>query len=652
MRFFTFIAVVLYTASTLSAQIPTGWLGNNRLLFPSPINANVGIGTPTPTRPLEVTGTANGAVMSANNSNAASTAIAITGTTVAGTAIKADGGTGTAIHANAPAGTALLTTGRIRFQNLIQQNTFTQILASDASGNIAWRDASTLGGSGGGTAGWGLLGNAVTTAGQFLGPTTLMPLEFKINNFRAGWIEPAGNGNNANTFLGYMTGLVNSTGSYNTAVGVQTAYNNISGVNNSFFGALAGLSNTTGRDNTFLGLSAGKSNTDGKNNCFVGFEAGVSNASGNTNTFMGYQAGQNNNGIGSNTFMGGFSGRDNTTGWGNVFLGNQSGVNSVTGSQNVCIGTASNFNTASGGTGDANVAVGFSTNLIGSNNTVLGSYSAIASITSGITNATAIGYSAKVSRNNAMVLGDPTVAAYTVAIGTANPSSGYKLHIVGDALATGGLWTSSDSRFKKNIETIKKASEIVQHLEGKTYEMNTKAFPDRNFDEGKTYGFIAQELAKVVPEAVRMNDDGFYAVKYETIIPILVEAVKEQKATIDTQNAKIEEQSKRLSRLEQLLLKDNSATLTSTPSVSNVKLTSNPNPVSGEVTISYEMPQLVKNARLTLCNAAGDEVKSIELTNCCGNVTLDVQGLPNGMFFLKLTSENKFLATHKMVIAH
>jgi hypothetical protein len=40
-------------------------------------------------------------------------------------------------------------------------------------------------------------------------------------------------------------------------------------------------------------------------------------------------------------------------------------------------------------------------------------------------------------------------------------------------------------------------------------------------------GFIAQEVQEVIPEAVHPRPDGFLAVDYNRIIPLLVEAVKE-----------------------------------------------------------------------------------------------------------------------------
>ena len=51
--------------------------------------------------------------------------------------------------------------------------------------------------------------------------------------------------------------------------------------------------------------------------------------------------------------------------------------------------------------------------------------------------------------------------------------------------------------------------------------------------EGHDVGVIAQEVQAVLPEAVRTNESGYLSVRYEKMIALLVEAMKEQQAEID-----------------------------------------------------------------------------------------------------------------------
>ena len=46
-------------------------------------------------------------------------------------------------------------------------------------------------------------------------------------------------------------------------------------------------------------------------------------------------------------------------------------------------------------------------------------------------------------------------------------------------------------------------------------------------------GVIAQEIQKVLPEIVTTRDNGYMAVKYEKIVALLIEAIKEQQKQID-----------------------------------------------------------------------------------------------------------------------
>ncbi|WP_106915845.1 tail fiber domain-containing protein [Chryseobacterium aurantiacum] len=95
-----------------------------------------------------------------------------------------------------------------------------------------------------------------------------------------------------------------------------------------------------------------------------------------------------------------------------------------------------------------------------------------------------------------------------------------------------GVTLSSDARFKTDIATIKNALPIITSLRGTTYQMNKAAFPERHFADGKQYGVIAQEIEKVLPELVTTNEDGYKSVNYQGMIPVLIEAVKEQQKII------------------------------------------------------------------------------------------------------------------------
>lgn len=95
----------------------------------------------------------------------------------------------------------------------------------------------------------------------------------------------------------------------------------------------------------------------------------------------------------------------------------------------------------------------------------------------------------------------------------------------GDVVA----YSSSDRQLKDNVTPIKNALEKVNKIGGYTFDWNDK----QNVYEGHDVGVIAQEIEKVLPEVVTTRDTGYKAVKYEKIVPLLIEAIKEQQTQIE-----------------------------------------------------------------------------------------------------------------------
>jgi hypothetical protein len=92
------------------------------------------------------------------------------------------------------------------------------------------------------------------------------------------------------------------------------------------------------------------------------------------------------------------------------------------------------------------------------------------------------------------------------------------MNVGGDVVA----YASSDERLKDNIHAIPNALEKVKKLSGVTFEWNNLS--DKT---GSDIGVIAQEVEKVLPEIVVTREDGYKAVRYEKLIPLLIEAIKE-----------------------------------------------------------------------------------------------------------------------------
>jgi hypothetical protein len=83
----------------------------------------------------------------------------------------------------------------------------------------------------------------------------------------------------------------------------------------------------------------------------------------------------------------------------------------------------------------------------------------------------------------------------------------------------------SDARLKQNVKLLTNSLNIINNLRGVSFEFTEAS----NMGPGTRYGFIAQEVQRVIPDIVRnrAKSDGMLNLNYNEIVPILVEAIKE-----------------------------------------------------------------------------------------------------------------------------
>jgi hypothetical protein len=131
-----------------------------------------------------------------------------------------------------------------------------------------------------------------------------------------------------------------------------------------------------------------------------------------------------------------------------------------------------------------------------------------------------------------------------VGIGTATPS--VHLQVAGDIIAN-SIAGSSDSRFKTNVRPVTNALDKVKALQGVYFNWNQEAFPEKNFSDKIELGFIAQEVEKVLPEVVFKDNtsEEYRSVKYDKVVALLVEAIKEQQKQIDNLKNQVKKLTKK-----------------------------------------------------------------------------------------------------------
>jgi hypothetical protein len=129
------------------------------------------------------------------------------------------------------------------------------------------------------------------------------------------------------------------------------------------------------------------------------------------------------------------------------------------------------------------------------------------------------------------IKGSGTTSATTV-LYTQNSSNTFTFSVQdnGDVRAAGDItaYYSSDKNLKTNIKLLESPIEKIKQIGG--YEFDWKPESEKT---GHDVGVIAQEIESILPEVVTTRDNGYKAVRYEKIVPLLIEAIKEQQKQID-----------------------------------------------------------------------------------------------------------------------
>jgi hypothetical protein len=278
---------------------------------------------------------------------------------------------------------------------------------------------------------------------------------------------------------------------------------------------------TTGSNNTATGWFSLFSNTTGGENTATGFQALFSNTTGGSNTATGFQ--------------GLFS---NTTGGGNTALGYGALFTNTTGNVNTANGVQALFSNTTGGGNTAFGAAALLFNTTGTLNTALGTFAGL-----GVTTANGVicigSFGADV--NNSTWIAN--VYGVTTQSGTTAPV------VVSDGGQLGTV--ASSQRFKKDIATMDKASEMILSLRPVTFHYKSDA------RETPQFGLIAEEVANVDPALVLPDKEGKpYTVRYDAVNAMLLnEFLKEHRkvekleAALRAVNERLAEQDAKIQKV-------------------------------------------------------------------------------------------------------
>lgn len=184
----------------------------------------------------------------------------------------------------------------------------------------------------------------------------------------------------------------------------------------------------------------------------------------------------------------------------------------------------------------------------------------------------------------------------------------------------------------------------------------------------KEYGLIAQDVELVIPEVVAEDINGKKVVAYQNIIPLLIEAIKEQQIQIETLQSIAYSQEQDLMRTKEAIetccsSKEEDAGLKSanidgsvhkddTNIIETAKLFDNiPNPFSHNTTIKFEIPANTRSSQIIIHNMQGVELKSFPINvEGPGYITVNGAEFYAGMYLYTLVIDNQIIDTKRMLL--
>lgn len=261
--------------------------------------------------------------------------------------------------------------------------------------------------------------------------------------------------------------------------------------------------------------------------------------------------------------------------------------------------------------------------------------------------------------NGAGVAGSPAAwASYSL-------QGKYAGYFLGDALVAGtmtvgSLVQSSDIRLKENIQSLNKRDDYTldkvlgMNVVEYTYKdrLPSVILPDSVSEKevleaighktGKKHiGLIAQELQKLYPELVEEMQDGYLAVNYMELVPVLIQAIQELKQELDEVKGENGQSARKLA---------NTTSITDAQAKGNVLYQNSPNPFKEQTTIRFQLADDAQNAAICIFDMTGKMLKKLPVSVGMESVSVAGYELGEGMFLYTLIVSGTEIDTKRMIV--
>jgi hypothetical protein len=261
--------------------------------------------------------------------------------------------------------------------------------------------------------------------------------------------------------------------------------------------------------------------------------------------------------------------------------------------------------------------------------------------------------------------------------GTCPPT--YAGYFEGDVFCS-NTYYYSDPKLKSNISDYTGALAILDKIPVKQYDFNTSQYPYMNLPLGHQVGVLSTDMKQLLPNLVKpayhpgaqKGDQGvsFDAVNYNSLIPIMIQAIQEvdaktnpanttastQQAQIDALTRQLNEQNKQIASLTTML---NDICNLGCAGLQNsngnnqdvVLYQSIPNPTSGAATIGYIVNIPFKDAVISVSSTTGSIMKEFKITqNGKGSIVFDGSQYEGATFRYSLIIDNRLYDTKTIVM--
>lgn len=292
------------------------------------------------------------------------------------------------------------------------------------------------------------------------------------------------------------------------------------------------------------------------------------------------------------------------------------------------------------------------------------------------------------SYNGAAILATTSDASRYETIDVQGKYAGY---FCGDTRVTGTMTagafvTSSDYRLKENVRSLSKSDGCLNKLmdmnvvefnnkqrqfttsnithqfsespeslaDNEVMEVNALLEKDANdsvshwYDEespilkNKHYGLVAQELKEIYPDLVVESQDGYLAINYLEIIPLLIRSVQELKAELDATKGDDAPVQKAQAR---------NTDVTNIDAVVTTLYQNTPNPFTESTLIRCDVAEDVVKADLYIYNMNGEQIAEYTVAERGEtSITIDGGSLNAGMYLYALIADGQVIDTKRMIL--